>query len=91
MEFKKISVETIRKANQKGIDKSIVEKHYKTVHENQVLIGLPEQQPTLIEVLNNLENYILSLTTYNDWNEMDENGEYIKLEDVLALFALKKE
>ncbi len=83
-----------------------MDKNYKTIHENKVLINppteciefdgnlaFPEQQPTLIEVLNNLENYILSLQRYepepkNDWVQMIENkdGEWVKISDVLALF-----
>ena len=66
---------------------------FKTVHENQVFIGLPKQQPTLTDILNNLENYILSLQRY--YNSVEhgcpimeeyEYGEYIKLEDILKLF-----
>ena len=72
----------------------------KTIHENKVLINPPileNNQPTMVEVLNNLENYILSLQRY--YNSVEhgcpimeeyEYGEYIKLEDVLTLFSAKK-
>lgn len=89
-------------------------KKFKTIHENKVLINpptecvefdgnliLPEQQPTLIEVLNNLRNYILSLQRYecnsnsggqDCWCTMDEDkeGEYVKLEDIIKLFGAEK-
>ncbi len=63
-------------------------------------LGLYEQ-PTLVEVINNLKDYVLTLDRYENsfgsgygdcWGtmEVDENGEYIKLEDVLALFSAKK-
>ena len=70
---------------------------FKTIHENKVLINPPileNNQPTMVEVLNNLENYILSLQRY--YNSVEhgcpimeeyEYGEYIKLEDVLKLFG----
>ena len=69
----------------------------KTILENKVLINPPileNNQPTMVEVLNNLENYILSLQRY--YNSVEhgcpimeeyEYGEYIKLEDVLKLFG----
>jgi len=67
-----------------------------TIHENKALMNaFIEPQPTLIEVLNNLENYVLSLQRYdaghNDSIREDEEGEYILLKDVLALFSAKKE
>lgn len=73
-------------------------KKFKTVHENQVFIGLPKQQPTLTDILNNLENYILSLDRYDNYSGEDNScfitenkeGEYIKLEDVLKLFGAEK-
>lgn len=82
-------------------------KLYRTIDENKVSITyvefdgiLPEPQPTLTEVLNNLENWILSLQRYecntnsarqDCWASMveDEEGEYVKLSDVLNLFAPK--
>lgn len=54
-----------------------------------------EEQPTLTEILNNLENYILNLTRYDNSYDQgiveNEEGEYIRLEDVLALFGAKKD
>ena len=77
---------------------------FKTIHENRVLINPPileNNQPTMVEVLSNLENYILSLQRYecstnsggqDCWSTMDEDkeGEWVKIEDVLKLFGAKK-
>lgn len=72
--------------------------NFKTVHENKVLINTPiielQELPTLTDILNNLENYILSLDRYDSYSGeapvRDEEGEYIKLEDVLKLFGAGK-
>lgn len=76
--------------------------NFKTIHENKVLMTtLIESQPTLQEVLNNLEEYILKLDRYKDnansggqdcWftMDLDEEGEWVKLEDILNLFRAKK-
>ena len=70
---------------------------FKTIHENRVLINPPileNNQPTMVEVLSNLENYILSLPRWNNHSKydnpymlQDNDGEYIKLEDILKLFG----
>lgn len=60
--------------------------------------GLKEQ-PTLIEVLNNIRGYISSLDKYYCVNgELVDNeliealdGEYVKLEDVLKFFDAENE
>lgn len=73
----------------------------KTIRENKVLINTPiielQELPTLTDILNNLENYILSLPRWNNHSKydnpymlQDNDGEYIKLEDVLTLFSAKK-
>jgi hypothetical protein len=79
----------------------ISKEKFKTIHENKALMNaFIEPQPTLIEILNNLENYVLSLpkivyksdgTGYGYISEgKDESGVYVKLEDVLSLFSAKK-
>lgn len=73
-----------------------MENKFKTIHENKVLINPPileNNQPTMVEVLNNLENYILSLQRYEDeWGYIveKEDGRWVKIEDVLKLFGAKK-
>lgn len=62
---------------------------------------IEHNQPTMVEVLNNLQEYVLSLDRYecntnsggyDCWSTMDldKDGEWIKLEDVLNLFSVKK-
>jgi len=66
----------------------------KTIHENKVMINPPiDSPPTMIEILNNLEKFVLSLDRYdNEWGYItkQDKGQYILLEDVLALFSAKK-
>lgn len=74
-----------------------MENKFKTIHENRVLINPPiieNNQPTVVEVLNNLENYILSLQRYEDeWGYLveKEDGRWVKIEDVLKLFVVENE
>ena len=79
---------------------------FKTVHENKVLNNTPiieslVDKMQVPQLLNNMRTYILSLPRYeyntnsggqDCWCTMDEDeeGEYIKLEDVLTLFSAKK-
>ena len=68
---------------------------FKTVHENKALINTPiiesiTDKMQVPQLLNNIKNYILSLPKYrNEWGYVveNDNGEYIKLEDVLKLFG----
>ena len=88
MEFKKISLEVIRKTNQKMIDKGIVDKYYENIEENKINNQGNECVTT------NMKD-ILSLDRYSEVYErgtgilQNEDGEYIKLEDVLNLFSAK--
>jgi len=71
-----------------------------TIHENKVLINPPQEQTTsekykIPELLEKMKAVVLSLQRYdaghNDSIREDEEGEYILLKDVLALFSAKKE
>lgn len=90
MEFKKISLEVIRKVNQKMIDKGIVDKYYENIEENKINNQGNECVTTNMK-------YILSLDRYSEVYErgtgilQNEDGEYIKLEDVLNLFSANNE
>lgn len=51
----------------------------------------------VLQVLNNMRTYILSLPRWNNHSKydnpymlQDNDGEYIKIEDVLNLFSAKK-
>ena len=78
----------------------------KTIHENKVLINPPIESITdkmqILQVLNNMRTYILSLPRYeyninsggqDCWCTMDEGkeGEWIKLQDALKLFVVENE
>lgn len=97
----KISIGAIKKANQKMIDKGIVDSHYKTIHENAVMINPPKESDarlfpkveTRTSIIAEFKNKILQLDKYypepdNEWASMseDKDGEYVKLEDILNLF-----
>jgi len=70
-----------------------------TIHENKVLINPPQENITEkmkeLQLISNLKLAVLSLQRHdaghNDSIREDKEGEYIKLEDVLALFSAKKE
>ena len=71
-----------------------MENKFKTIHENKVLINPPTEslvdKMQVPQLLNNMKSYILSLQRYRDeWGYIveNDNGEYIKLEDVLKLFG----
>ena len=74
-----------------------MENKFKTIHENKVLINpsiIENNKITMVEVLNNLKSYISSLPKYrNEWGYVveNDNGEYIKLEDVLKLFGAEND
>lgn len=101
MQFKKISLEVIRKTNQKMIDKGIVDRHYKTIHENKNDLEQFYKEDSIIEkmkipaLIYNLKISILSLDRYSEVYERgtgvleNKDGEYVKLEEVLNLFSAK--
>ncbi len=71
---------------------------FKTIHENAVLLNpltideVFPKQPTLIEVLNNLDKLVLSLQRFDESEQgivKDNEGEYVLLSDVLSLFSRK--
>lgn len=79
---------------------------FKTVHENKIKIPPPIEslvdKMQVPQLLNNMRSYVLSLNRYecstnsggqDCWSTMDldKDGEWIKLEDVLNLFSAKKE
>lgn len=101
----KISIGAIKKANQKMIDKGIVDSHYKTIHENAVMINPPKESDailfpkveTITSIIAEFKNKILQLEKYecttnsggqDCWAtmELDKEGEYVKIEDILNLF-----
>ena len=88
MQFKKISLEVIRKVNQKMIDKGVLDKYYENIEENKINNQGNECVTT------NMKD-ILSLDRYSEVYERgtgvleNKDGEYIKLEDVLNLFSAK--
>jgi len=79
-------------------------KKYLTIHENKNEIEkywIENNQPTWTDIFNNIENYILTLDRYENsfgsgygdcWGEMveSEEGDWVKLEDVLKLFSAQK-
>lgn len=83
-----------------------MENKFKTIHENKVLINPPTEslvdKMQVTQLLNNMKSYILSLQryycescqssfgNYSDMTESEE-GEYVKIEDVLKLFGAEKE
>jgi hypothetical protein len=78
---------------------------FKTMNENKVMINPPTESLVdkiqVTQLLNNMSSYVLSLDRYecntnsggqDCWSTMDldRDGEWIKLEDVLSLFSAKK-
>ena len=86
----KISIGAIKKANQKMIDKGIVDSHYKTIHENAVMINPPKESDAILfpkvetrtSIIAEFKNKILQLSVY----DTAEFGEVVILEDILNLF-----
>ena len=98
----KISIGAIKKANQKMIDKGIVDSHYKTIHKNAVMINPPKESDarlfpkveTRTSIIAEFKDKILQLDKYDNYNGEDNacfitttvDGEYVKIEDILNLF-----
>ena len=94
----KISIGAIKKANQKMIDKGIVDRHYKTIHENAVMINPPKESDarlfpkveTRTSIIAEFKNKILELDRFTVVNSgellEDLDGEFVRIEDILNLF-----
>ena len=71
-----------------GLDINIcVCNNYKTVHENESqLNSLFPKLETRTSIIAEFKNKILELERYDEWIEKHEDGDYIKIEDILNLF-----